>query len=572
MKMEEESMMTTTLGKQFGIGTSSSSSFLAQYEQDMDAIRLNELYQLPPTERERIQEEIHGVKSMAVEETPELLQVSFCKFDAHVQTLTTQPHKKWQPEHAAYHYAVGHSQDCQYVLTNRNFHLMFLRAELFDVPAAAVRYLKNLAILYRYFGYQALQRPLHFHQDLTRAEQTELKTGKMQILPSRDRSGRLISVILEAFACEIEAAVGGGFDQTGGAYHKKNLLFGFLLLLLLSCVFQVFSLSLAHSQALTVLCFIKIRIIVFIVNTAYRNDTLTQQLGAVTLWSGDPRMAEQFQGFNKTLADIMHSDPIRYSAIHICLPSGPLYNFIRAAIFMNVLATGRSRSMVHEGKECPFMLQQLGGSRHAFASLTFCLPFLEITNVQCSYSLMSFGIPVQQLPITSTGNIKTKPVLKWLKAVAEQDKNPNAIIIYPHVNDILFSKGGAASHHHYGNIEFKACLEAHIRAFQTPSMSSYQRIPLVCQEIVNSILSSGGRLLSLHKDGAWWEEITDPAEQTSRVKVAWYDHIKRMNARKKQQASTSDTMQFMSMSSGGGGGGLRGCNSNANGGGCCSSW
>lgn len=248
-------MMTTTLGKQFGIATSSSSSFLAQHEHDMDAIRLNELYQLPPTERERIQEEIHGVKSMAVEETPELLQVSFCQFDAHVQTLTTQPqHKKWQPEHAAYHYAVGHSQDCQYVLTNRNFHLMFLRAELFDVPAAAVRYLKNLAILYRYFGYQALQRPLHFHQDLTRAEQTELKTGKMQILPSRDRSGRLISVILEAFACEIEAAV-GGFDENWRRIQQKKCCLGFLLLL--SCVFQVFSLSLAHSQALTVLCFIK---------------------------------------------------------------------------------------------------------------------------------------------------------------------------------------------------------------------------------------------------------------------------------------------------------------------------
>jgi hypothetical protein len=47
----------------------------------------------------------------------------------------------------------------------------------------------------------------------------------------------------------------------------------------------------------------------------------------------------------------MQADPIRYSAIHLCLPSGPVFNLIRAAIFMNILAQGRCRAMVHEGAQ-----------------------------------------------------------------------------------------------------------------------------------------------------------------------------------------------------------------------------
>jgi hypothetical protein len=157
---------------------------------------------------------------------------------------------------------------------------------------------------------------------------------------------------------------------------------------------------------------------------------------------------------------------------------------------------------------------------------------------------MSFGIPVQQLPITCTGNIKAKPMLKWLKAMVAQNENPE-IIVHPHVNDVLFSKGGWASSHHYGNLEFRALLESRIHAFQTPGSPTYQRMHLVCKDIVNAIVSSGGRLLSLHKEGAWWEEILDPAEQENRVKVAWYDHIKRINARAKQQTISSETMRFM---------------------------
>jgi hypothetical protein len=45
----------------------------------------------------------------------------------------------------------------------------------------------------------------------------------------------------------------------------------------------------------------QIRIIIFFVNTAFRNDALTQQLGAVVLWSGDPRMSDQFREFNRIL-------------------------------------------------------------------------------------------------------------------------------------------------------------------------------------------------------------------------------------------------------------------------------
>jgi hypothetical protein len=177
-------------------------------DHDMDAIRLNELNRLTQVERERIQEEVHGVKSMAVVETHELLEESFKRFDEHVNQLTSSFNEAtWQQHCAAYQYAKSHPLECQYVLTNRNFHIMFLRAELFDTLLAAQRYLRNVALLHKHFGYKALQRPLRLNEDLNRIEQAELKTGKMQIMPSRDRSGRLISVVLLAYRCSIEEAV-----------------------------------------------------------------------------------------------------------------------------------------------------------------------------------------------------------------------------------------------------------------------------------------------------------------------------------------------------------------------------
>jgi hypothetical protein len=155
----------------------------------VEEIRLQEMYGLSQPERDRIQEEVHGVYSMAVEETASLLSQKYQQFDACLQQMPDKP--------AAYEWALQHPDECHYVLHNRNFHVMFLRADLFDVSKAVQRYCRNIQVLFKYFGVKALQRPLRY-TDLKKGEIEVLKAGMIQILPSRDRAGRLIVVVLGA--------------------------------------------------------------------------------------------------------------------------------------------------------------------------------------------------------------------------------------------------------------------------------------------------------------------------------------------------------------------------------------
>ncbi len=74
---------------------------------------------------------------------------------------------------------------------DRGFRLKFLRANLFDVNKAAWNFTRYLELLSKYYGPQALTRPLLF-SDLTEAELDLLRAGHMQLLPTRDRSGRRV--------------------------------------------------------------------------------------------------------------------------------------------------------------------------------------------------------------------------------------------------------------------------------------------------------------------------------------------------------------------------------------------
>ena len=70
---------------------------------------------------------------------------------------------------------------------------MFLRAELFDVPKAVKRLLFFLQKKLELFGEQTLTRDLRL-SDLSEDAQHALENGSFQLLPFRDRSGRIIFI------------------------------------------------------------------------------------------------------------------------------------------------------------------------------------------------------------------------------------------------------------------------------------------------------------------------------------------------------------------------------------------
>ena len=80
----------------------------------------------------------------------------------------------------------------QYVLgIHQKFWLAFLRAEVFDIEKAALRYTRHLDILFKYFGDFALMRPIYF-DDLGPADLEGTQNGWVQLLSRRDVAGRRI--------------------------------------------------------------------------------------------------------------------------------------------------------------------------------------------------------------------------------------------------------------------------------------------------------------------------------------------------------------------------------------------
>ena len=151
-------------------------------DEDVDHLLAEQLHKLSHQDRNKIQEEIHGVHSMAPEETPEMVLDALHRLDQEIMQVSDDNKQAFLQAQA--------NNPNAFVLQS-DYRLKFLRASLFDPQKAAVRYTQHLYLLLKYFGAFSLERPLQY-SDLNKEEQEIFRKGQNQILPSRDRSGRLI--------------------------------------------------------------------------------------------------------------------------------------------------------------------------------------------------------------------------------------------------------------------------------------------------------------------------------------------------------------------------------------------
>jgi hypothetical protein len=170
-----------------------------------------DFYSLSFQDRNDINEEVHGVQSMAQEETPELIEESLRMLSIELRNLPLcHKHIYEQALNMRRMHMNGKSNgngednfssssinddeydnDGCYVET-RDFQLMFLRCELFNPKKAAIRLVTYLELAYETYGEVALRRPLRI-DDLQSTEEIDvLKSGHHQLLPFRDRSGRRV--------------------------------------------------------------------------------------------------------------------------------------------------------------------------------------------------------------------------------------------------------------------------------------------------------------------------------------------------------------------------------------------
>jgi len=214
--------------------------------------------------------------------------------------------------------------------------------------------------------------------------------------------------------------------------------------------------------------------------------------------------------------------------------------------------------------------------------------------VETQYKLMTFGIPVSELPITSTGGIKTKHHLQWIRTRKaldasrmkslegcynskirqrqEEEKEQRSAatvphtdlcvfptydefllyhgeepIIHPMINDVLFSKGGK-NVTHYGNIEFTDLMKRSlIRYVQGTPLQNRKMRKAIRQSIVDEVQARGGRFLTLDKKlrgGYCWTEIQEGPDLHDRIATSLYDHKRRLAAKLKVQKDRCGTAIF----------------------------
>ena len=270
-----------------------------------DNLLSEKLLQLSVTDRNNIQEEIHGVKCLAPEETPQLIEESLRKLANEIDNVIPDSQKR------AYLRSQQRKASAAFV-NSRDFRLRFLRCELFDYRKAAQRMVRVCDSLLDLFGTYALERPIKL-ADFTNAELKILRKGRVQPLPFRDRCGRRICILFPgAESLKEKGDENNARDQTRELQYKIFLYYSSVL----------------------------------------GSEVDTQRRGIVFIIWFDAMLADGISRDIKRIQSNMKSHQVsmlRGSAVHILSPDTPFYRLKRSILS---LGAGQlvSRLRIHLGE------------------------------------------------------------------------------------------------------------------------------------------------------------------------------------------------------------------------------
>ncbi len=465
----------------------------------IDKVWAKELYELDAKEREIIINEIHGItSSRAIVETEESVDEAIKSFRSFLESNLDQEldnRDSIVPPVTKEHYRrVVYELKSDYIVS-KDFLIKFLRICFYNFEDATLRYFRYLDLLHLLFGDDALTRPLEL-KDLTKRELRYLRKGQMQLLPSRDRAGRR----LYAFS---------GCDDWNFNIREKYRVNIYLIDVLSDDV---------TTQKLGAVSLNAPRVRYDLGDNPFGFEGMTLRVGKQELLGGKCTEAQFFRKINEAV-------PIRFSAIHYFAPQTMIYG-IGKAIILSLL-----------GKAHRKIVRFHGGSQ-----------------LECNYSLRSFGIPHEDITITDGDNIKTKNVQKFINArrtiesfrqrqreqlqnqagIAEEQECPG--IECPEVNCIVF--GDKAMNSLQANVEFRELVKIMERQRQESVQSVSNVLPI--KQFIESIIAKARspeynlRFLAFDKKTSLFVELRDHSELCKRVSQALRDQRKRS-----KQANTS---------------------------------
>ena len=157
---------------------------VANHGDNVDHVIAEALNKMSLEDRDQLFLDVHGVADIVDESKPGLVEEHLQSFDQEVQKIRSQ-----KPS-AAIELAESMSPD---YVNDRKIRLRFLRSTTFDVKKAAMKFVKFFDLKFQLFGGEKLCEEITY-EDLNHEDQEALKSGFLQVLPKRDRSGRGIIV------------------------------------------------------------------------------------------------------------------------------------------------------------------------------------------------------------------------------------------------------------------------------------------------------------------------------------------------------------------------------------------
>lgn len=164
--------------------------------------------------------------------------------------------------------------------------------------------------------------------------------------------------------------------------------------------------------------------------------------------------------------------------------------------------------------------------------------------MELQYRLKSYGIPVDLIPITDTGNIKTINLKQWmrLRKIVEVGMTPDgtktnevSIVECPRSNDVIF-RPGTSMLCHPGNVVFRGLIESKQDRI-TVKRAEKEEVAL---EIIREVEKSGGRFL-IWDNGGWWSEAKDVDLICTKIATSYRDFKTKVQSQNqnKQQIDSS---------------------------------
>ena len=126
------------------------------------------------------------------------------------------------------------------------------------------------------------------------------------------------------------------------------------------------------------------------------------------------------------------------------------------------------------------------------------------THLECSYALMTFGIPPDALCVSMDGELKRKHHFQWIKMRKQQelktrDRNglplsscPPRILVPSHA-DVLFGRG-KPFREHMGNLRLQNLLDDNLDRYERLTKLKKEKLAVIA-EMVAAIHAQGGRFL-----------------------------------------------------------------------------